>query len=81
MVSAPIIFRQGKAFIRTMTSGFNKDKGRLLNSCEKVAHDGVSNLLSEELRGFYQICNIRVYSRELTEAERYYNYQVDEARF
>ena len=64
-----------------MTSGFNKDKGRLLNSREKVAHDGVSNLLSEELRGFYQICNIRVYSRELTEAERYYNYQVDEARF
>ena len=81
MVSAPIIFRQGKAFIRTMASGFEKDKGRHLNSCEKVAHEGVSNLLSEESRCFYQICSIRVSSRELTESERYYNYKIDEARF
>ena len=41
---------------------------------------GVPNLLEKEARGFYQIFNIRVYAKELTEEERYYNYKIDETR-
>ena len=55
------------------------DSSPAANPLEDSVH--VSNLIPIEARGFYQVFNIRVFARELTEAERYYNYKIDETRF
>ena len=52
-----------------------------INSTNGTFLVGVPNLLEKEERGFYQIFNVRVYSKELTEEERCYNYKIDETRF
>ena len=59
----------------------DKDIVRRKDSLADADSENAPNLLGEEARGFYQICNIRIYARELTEAERNRNYKIDEARF